>query len=78
MSVADDDNPPEFYRKYVAEVQARIKSNAELEFEKLWLLKEGEPLSVASDSLSQHIVKLKDAIQASSLFEDEQLRQVVR
>eukprot|EP00045_Choanoeca_perplexa_P014322 m.167815 g.167815 ORF g.167815 m.167815 type:complete len:1035 (-) comp16644_c0_seq1:72-3176(-) len=77
MSVKDDANPPEFYRKYVAEVQARIKSNAELEFEKLWLLKQHEPLSIASDSLSQHIGKLKDAIQASSLFEDEKLRQVV-
>ena len=78
MSVTNDDSPPAFYRKYVAEVQARIKSNAEFEFEKLWQLKEGEPLSMASDSLSQHIIKLKDAIQASSLFEDEQLRRVVR
>eukprot|EP00730_Choanoeca_flexa_P020065 TRINITY_DN9807_c0_g2_i1.p1 TRINITY_DN9807_c0_g2~~TRINITY_DN9807_c0_g2_i1.p1 ORF type:complete len:1038 (+),score=326.03 TRINITY_DN9807_c0_g2_i1:113-3226(+) len=77
MSVVDEANPPEFYRKYVEEVQARIKSNAELEFEKLWLLKANEPLSVASDSLSQHIVKLKDAIQASSLFQDDQLRGVV-
>lgn len=76
MAVSDPKAPPPFYSQYVTDVQHRIANNAALEFERLWKMhtSTGQPLCVASDELSLHITKLKDAIQASSLFDDELLR----
>lgn len=77
MAVTDPDAPPDFYKRYVSDVQHRIAENAAMEFERLWIMhkEKNMMLSIASDELSLHVTKLKDAIQDSSLYEeDEKLR----
>lgn len=77
MQVSDLDNPPATYSEYVDEVLAIIKKNADNEFSALWEYSEATntPMCDGSDVLSNKIVNMRDAIQAStSLFADEKLR----
>lgn len=65
MCVAPDGTVPEFYKQYVAEVQATIQRNARLEFEAIWRERErtGRPRSILSDELSWAITKLDEELQ---------------
>ncbi|EDQ91898.1 uncharacterized protein MONBRDRAFT_17767 [Monosiga brevicollis MX1] len=74
-----EETEPQFYTDYVKDVQQHIQDNADMEFERLWMVKENskKPLCQASDTLSQRIVKLKDDIECSDLFDDAQLRRFV-
>eukprot|EP01126_Amoeba_proteus_P018499 TRINITY_DN1945_c0_g1_i1.p1 TRINITY_DN1945_c0_g1~~TRINITY_DN1945_c0_g1_i1.p1 ORF type:complete len:488 (+),score=118.95 TRINITY_DN1945_c0_g1_i1:724-2187(+) len=76
MCVKDPENPPEFYRKYVQEIQQRIELNATLEFEAIWRENEKTrlPRSVLSNSISEKINALNDAVEKSSLYDNKALR----
>lgn len=65
MCVAPDGTVPEFYKQYVAEVQATIQRNARLEFEAIWREHErtGRARSILSDELSWAITKLDEELQ---------------
>ena len=69
------DTIPDFYRRYVEEVQQRIEENSRLEFECIWAAAEtsGEPRSVLTDRVSRKINLLNDGIQRSKLFDDQAL-----
>jgi glutamate dehydrogenase len=73
------DTVPEFYKAYVEQVQEKIETNADLEFEALW--KEwkatGRPISVISDELSYAIVNLNEELQLTSLWENVALRKTI-
>ncbi|ODV87255.1 hypothetical protein CANARDRAFT_194948 [[Candida] arabinofermentans NRRL YB-2248] len=65
---------PEFYKRYVKEVQSIVVRNAKNEFEMLWTLKEstGKPFSILSDELSVSINKLADELSSSKeLWNDD-------
>lgn len=76
MQVSDDKHPPEFYQRYVQEIQERVKENAALEFECLWRenQKSGVPRSVLTEKVSDKINYFNDIIQGSTLWENESLR----
>ncbi|KAK9464158.1 Glutamate/Leucine/Phenylalanine/Valine dehydrogenase-domain-containing protein [Lipomyces oligophaga] len=76
MCVRKDGKVPEFYKQYVAEVQAMIKKNARLEFEALWREHEasGRARSILSDELSNAITDLTEELESSSLWADEAFR----
>lgn len=81
MCVDSNGIKPEFYEKYVKEVQKKIVSNAENEFEGLWNLKAatGEPITELSDKLSQTINKLGDELASSKELwnDDKEFRNAV-
>lgn len=64
---------PEFYQKYVKEVQRIIQHNARLEFNALWNLKKetNKPISILSDELSLAINELADSLADSKALWDE-------
>lgn len=68
MCVSSDGKLPEFYKQYVSEVQKKIVSNAQAEFEALWMLKHEtkEPITELSDQLSKAINKLADELALSN------------
>eukprot|EP01062_Namystynia_karyoxenos_P079143 TRINITY_DN8296_c0_g1_i1.p1 TRINITY_DN8296_c0_g1~~TRINITY_DN8296_c0_g1_i1.p1 ORF type:complete len:1067 (+),score=408.58 TRINITY_DN8296_c0_g1_i1:107-3307(+) len=70
---------PDFYKNYVCEVQRRVEENARLEFECIWAEWERtqKPKSLLSDEVSAKINVMNDAIQGSSLWQDEQLRRQI-
>lgn len=72
-----DGKIPDFYKKYVSEVQKQIDMNAKNEFECLW--KEHQenqlPLSVLSNQVSEKITNLTIKVQESNLWENQQLRE---
>jgi len=70
---------PEFYQRYVVEVQSKIEENARLEFEAIWNENEKSKIfrSQLTDMFSEKINKIKDVIGHSSLFEDKVLREKV-
>lgn len=75
MCVGADGVLPKFYEQYVEEVQKKIVSNAQSEFEALWALKNstGEPVTELSDQLSKAINKLADELANSNeLWNDDQ------
>jgi glutamate dehydrogenase len=68
---------PDFYKRYVSEVQASIEENASLEFECLWQehSRSGVPISILSDQLSVRITDLSTRIELSdALWENLPLR----
>jgi len=73
------DKVPEFYQRYVVEVQSKIEENARLEFEAIWNENEKSKIfrSQLTDMFSEKINKIKDVIGHSSLFEDKVLREKV-
>lgn len=74
MCVGANGIKPPFYEEYVKDVQAKIVSNAEAEFEGLWLLNQttGQPITELSDKLSQAINKLADELANSKeLWNDD-------
>ncbi len=66
---------PEFRKTYIQEIIQIIRENASLEFEIIW--KENErkkiPRSILSDLISEKINRIKDAIYASDLFNNQPL-----
>lgn len=78
MAVKGTDEP-EFYRKYVEEVQQVIEGNARLEFECIWNESQKSPIprSILSDTISFKIVELSAAIAESDLWNDEHIRKRV-
>ncbi|KAI5955896.1 GDH2 [Candida jiufengensis] len=65
---------PEFYQHYVKDVQTKIVSNANAEFEALWKLKQDTqiPFTILSDKLSLAINKLGDELANSKeLWDDD-------
>lgn len=63
MCVGIDGSKPQFYEKYVAEVQRKIVENAQAEFEALWKLRQsGQPVTLLLDQLSRAINKLADEL----------------
>jgi len=70
---------PEFYQKYVEEVQYIIEENAAAEFSCLWQAhQEGVSLTLGSDMLSKKIIEMTNSIAKSNLFETQtKLRDVV-
>lgn len=79
MCVGSDGRAPEFYKAYVAAVQAKIQENARLEFEAIWREnKETKiPRSTLSDTLSVAITKLDEELQKTELWKDIKLRNSV-
>ncbi|KAI9216993.1 Glutamate/Leucine/Phenylalanine/Valine dehydrogenase-domain-containing protein, partial [Blastocladiella britannica] len=70
---------PEFYSKYVVEVQEIIERNAANEFETIWRESSasGDSKSITSDELSFAIVKLNEELQHTSLWENVALRRII-
>ncbi|KAK8206798.1 NAD-dependent glutamate dehydrogenase [Zalaria obscura] len=79
MCVRDDGTVPEFYEKYVRQVQSIIKENARLEFEAIWREHEETrtPRSLLSDRLSTAITKLDEELQGTELWDNVELRKSV-
>ncbi len=79
MCVGNDGKAPEFYQRYVKEVQEVIKRNARLEFEAIWREHEqtGIPRSTLSDTLSVAITKLDEELQKTDLWHNEPLRRSI-
>lgn len=80
MTVKDVDNPPEFYKKYVAAIKDKIAENAEQEFEVLWRegIRTSTPRCKLTDLLSARIIQLKNELLSSPLlWKDEELQSVV-
>lgn len=79
MQVHDIANPPEFYKKYVKDVQFIIEKNARLEFECIWEehIRTGEPRCIISDQLSCRINRLNNELRNSSLWSNMKLRRAV-
>lgn len=80
MCLQEDGTRPEFYQKYVKEVQDIIVKNLQYEFELLWKLREetGKPLAVLSNELSVAINKLGDELASSKeLWQDEVFKKKV-
>lgn len=79
MQVKDIEKVPAFYEEYVSDVQRIIEARAREEFECLWREHEktGTPFSLLSDQLSEKINKLHIAIFASSLWQNEALREKI-
>ena len=76
MCVGADGKVPDFYRKYVKEVQDVIERNARLEFEAIWREHDetGVLRSVLSDQLSVAITKLDEELQNTQLWDNVPLR----
>jgi len=74
-----DGHYPEFYKKYVEEVQEIIERNAALEFEAIWResRRTKAPRAIISDDLSVAIVNLNEQLQHTSLWDNESLRRTV-
>jgi len=74
-----DGRVPDFYQRYVVEVQSKIEENAKLEFEAIWNENEKSKIfrSQLTDMFSEKINKIKDVIGHSSLFEDKALREKI-
>jgi len=70
---------PKFHKDYVGDVQEFIEENARQEFECIWRehQKQNTQRCILTELLSQKINELNDQIQASSLWEDLQLRKKV-
>jgi glutamate dehydrogenase len=70
---------PQFYKDYVKNVHEIIEKNAEFEFECIWRehRRTKKPNSLLSDEVSHAIVKLKEELQGTSLWDNEPLRRVV-
>jgi glutamate dehydrogenase len=66
---------PEFYKRYVVDVQNRIETNARLEFECIWREAERtkKPKSIISDQISDRINDLNNRIKDSDLWNDSKL-----
>ena len=79
MQVKNKDNVPGFYKAYVEQVQQKIETNADLEFEALWRewKSTGRPISVISDELSYAIVNLNEELQLTSLWDNVPLRKTI-
>ncbi|ORY00597.1 Glutamate/Leucine/Phenylalanine/Valine dehydrogenase-domain-containing protein [Clohesyomyces aquaticus] len=79
MCVGEDGIAPEFYNKYVKEVQKTIQNNARLEFEAIWREHQatGEPRSTLSDTLSVAITKLDEELQSTELWNNADFRKSV-
>jgi len=79
MQVLDPENIPEFYNKYVKEIQERIEENAALEFECIWREHDQSkiPRHVLTDKVSDKINSLNDLIQDSSLWNNLNMRSKV-
>ncbi|KAF2478070.1 NAD-specific glutamate dehydrogenase [Lindgomyces ingoldianus] len=79
MCVGEDGIAPEFYDKYVKEVQRIIQNNAKLEFEAIWREHQatGEPRSTLSDTLSVAITKLDEELQGTELWDNTEFRKSV-
>ena len=71
--------PPQFYKDYVRQVQAKIQENARLEFEAIWRENEetGIERSILSDKLSWAITDLDEELQKSDLWTNEHVRRHV-
>lgn len=76
MQVVDGKSVPEFYQRYVEEVQTIIENNARLEFECIWQesMNSNVPKYVITDLVSKKINKLNIAVQTSSLWDDDDVR----
>lgn len=76
MCVREDGTAPEFYNKYVKQVQATIQNNARLEFEAIWREHQatGQPRSTLSDTLSIAITKLDEELQNTDLWNNVEFR----
>lgn len=70
---------PAFYDQYVKGVQRVIEKNAEMEFEVLWRewKETKKPISILSDELSFAIVRLKEQLQKTSLWDNMDLRKII-
>ncbi|OLY81852.1 NAD-specific glutamate dehydrogenase [Smittium mucronatum] len=79
MCTQPDGSLPEFYQKYVKEVQNKIIRNARLEFECIWKesLRTGKPKCVLSDEVSKAIVIMRAQLESTSLWDNLKLRNVV-
>ncbi|KAF0685098.1 Aste57867_22972 [Aphanomyces stellatus] len=79
MAVEAGKPKPEFYQKYVAEVQTRIDVNASREFECLWRehQRSKTPYAILTNLLSERITDLSVTIQESSLYEQKALRELI-
>ena len=79
MCVQKDGTVPEFYQKYVKQVQAVIKENARLEFEAIWREHEETKVanSILSDRLSLAITKMDEELQGTELWDNVDLRRSV-
>jgi len=79
MCVKDPANKPDFYQRYVAEIQDHVATDADLEFECIWREHERTktPRYLLTDQVSDKINTLNDFIQQSSLWKHEGLRKVV-
>ena len=77
MIFVDVDNPPEFYQRYVEEIQQRVRTDAALEFECIWQCHEktGQPRFQLTDIVSDKINTLNKFVQKSSLYENETVKQ---
>ncbi|KAF2244551.1 NAD-specific glutamate dehydrogenase [Trematosphaeria pertusa] len=72
MCIREDGTAPEFYNKYVKQVQSIIQNNARLEFEAIWREHQttGEPRSTLSDTLSIAITKMQEELQNTDLWDN--------
>lgn len=70
---------PEFYKKYVAEIKERIANDAYLEFDCIWREHErtGTPRCMLTNALSTKINELNHYVNASNLWENKVLRQII-
>lgn len=67
---------PEFYKRYVVDVQNKIEGNATLEFECIWAESQRDPTiprCILTDKLSQKINQLNYQIRDSGLWDDQKL-----
>ncbi|KAM0790282.1 hypothetical protein ACM66B_005584 [Microbotryomycetes sp. NB124-2] len=75
----DADSYSDFYLSYAREIQASIVANGRFEFDCIWAehQRTGRPYTLISDDLSQSLIKLQNELEASSLFDDVELRRAV-
>jgi glutamate dehydrogenase len=74
-----DGEIPNFYTRYVENVQQIIKENARLEFEAIWRehARTNKPRCVLSDELSLEIIKLDEELQRTGLWDNVSLRRII-
>ena len=74
-----DGQTPDFYSRYVDEVQQRVANNARLEFEAIWAehQRTATPRSLVTDEVSAKINHLNDEIRGSALWDNTALRHKV-
>ena len=79
MCVGSDGTIPQFYHKYVKQVQVIIQENARLEFEAIWRENEetGVARSILSDQLSIAITQMDEELQSTGLWDNVELRRNV-